>query len=146
MHLKYLFNRESRKATYRMKHLIEKEETEKRLLEKHSSALNRTGLEYNKETGAPLYAKWKNTMFISFNRETLRKESDRRMKDAALFGPKLVLDFGYDDEIFEKRTFTTINTQIIFIQSELTNAKQPFHLNLCGLNLNSEFGKKSFFN
>lgn len=85
-HLIHLFNRESKKACIKMKHEVEKELTVERLEKKHSNSLQRSGLEFDRETGSPLYAKWKNTLFISLNKEFLRKESDRRILESTRFG------------------------------------------------------------
>lgn len=128
----YLFKREAKKYTKKAKNEILKAETSARLKAKFSHSEKRTGLEYT-NTGAPIYAKWKNTMFIQLNTIQLRKENDRRVRDAILFGPRLVLDFGFTEEIYKRHALSTLTTQMYFTMSEVNKAQIPFHLNLCNL-------------
>lgn len=130
--LNYFFKREANKQTRKMRKNIDKRITEERLRKKHILAKNRTGLEYS-PTGQPFYAKWKNTMFITFNKEALRKESERRIRDAILFGPRIVIDFGYKTDLFKPISLTTLRTQLNFCFWEIFRAKVPCDLQLCNL-------------
>lgn len=71
-HFLFLYKREVAKTIRGFKHEVEKVNTHLNLTKKHEASKKRSGLEFN-EDGAPFYAKWKNTLFISFNRSMLRK-------------------------------------------------------------------------
>lgn len=136
--LKSFFRKEVRKVVVKSKRELEKKLTRERLDKKYEDrSSSRTGMEFTAD-GVPIYGKWKTTMFIGFNRETLRKANDRLVRDAILFGPRLAIDFGYSEELMKPMTYQTMMTQIYFTLNEIRKARTPFHLNLCNLQPGSQ--------
>lgn len=56
-------------------------------------------------------------------------------------GPRLVFDFGYNEELISKRTFSTLTTQFMFTLQVIANSKRPFHLTFCNLQKDSDLEK-----
>lgn len=134
---KLYFRREVKKVVQKARHELEKKLTRERLEKKFEKSVKRSGLEFG-QNGAPVYAKWKTTMFISFNRESLRKANDRLVRDASMFGPRLAIDFGFNQELLKTFAYHTLKTQLYFTINEIRNARIPFHLNLCNLERGSK--------
>ena len=132
----FLFRKEFKRINFKLKRQKESIKIQENLRTKFSGLIERSGLIFD-ANGKPVYAKWKNTMFISFNREALRKEYERRVRDSILFGPRLVIDFGYNENEISRYSFSKISNQLLYLLADSHKAREPFHLNICNLNENA---------
>lgn len=79
------------------------------------------------------YGLGKNTMLLRTFKRNLYKYYSKRLANAALFGPKIVIDFGYDKfmTIKEKRACTS---QIRLLYAFNMFEREPYDLYLCNAN------------
>lgn len=127
----YFYKRELAKMRDRQQREQRKREVADRLALKYQTTQKSTGLEYLAD-GTPVYGKWRNTMFVHKSDRAMRSMYESRAANAAIFGPRIVFDFGFEHEM-ERRELTNLGLQISLAFADNLRAREPFDLWFCNL-------------
>jgi len=136
-YINYMLKTELRKAAAVRKKIALKTDKAKQIA--HMVANNipfKMGIDYDPQTGAPIYGKWRVNYFLNITRSQLMRVYDSKIIQASLFGQKLVLDFDFED-CMDKREIKNTALQATIAFSNNRKALYPFDFWFCNLNPNS---------
>jgi hypothetical protein len=131
----YFYKRELGKLRDRQRREQNKRVTAERLAVRYQATQRSTGLEFL-DDGTPVYGKWRNTMFLHKSEKSLRSLYESRAAQAALFGRKIVFDFGFEHEM-ERRELTNLGLQMSLAFADNTRSRDPFDLWFCNFKKNT---------
>lgn len=141
--LNYLFKREMvKRAGLRRKERSKDEKQKQREMKFENSENERTGLlSYD---GKINYGLWHNSLFTRIPEKHLNSgNSLSRLRTAAMFGPKLVFDFDFEQHMSVRTMRNTVDQLLISYGLNRHNYEEPFDLWFCNFNRESEMGKFS---
>ena len=127
----YFYKRELGKIRDRQRRQERKRVVAERLNQKYEHTTAKTGLEFTSE-GTPVYGKWRNTMFVHKSERSMRAVYEWRAAQSALFGHKMVFDFGFEQDM-KKRELLNLGVQMGLVFADNTRNKNPFDLWFCNM-------------
>lgn len=84
---------------------------------------------------------WHNSLFTRISPQNLRKYSTHKLRNASLFGQKIVFDLTCDPSMNPIESNSKLKQLVKSYQTNRYEFREPFDLNFCNLNKNTHFWK-----
>lgn len=115
------------------RHSRDKSETKRLKAEKEAEDYFENIGCFDEKTGQLQYGYWRNCLFNRYHEKSLQRYSLNRLRQAELFGQKLVIDCSFDEQMADYET-TSVARQIASIYAINRYSRDPYHLMFCGYN------------
>jgi hypothetical protein len=137
-HLKYLFIREfDIWRNWKRKEAFRAQKLEKELMEVEN--FGQIGC-FDAQNNIQ-YGFWKNSMFSRYYQKSLKNYSLNYLRNATLFGQKIVIDCSFDGEMEAFETLSAARQMARIYSINRHKSRQPFDLHFCNVNQNSRVFK-----